>query len=123
MAKKKLVDAAQKLYAEKDKSLDIDRDVDNFAMWAFWLAISTPFLIFFPFINFFFPLIVIAIIVLSAISLFRISKDKKLKGRGFAITALIIGTLELMVMIFLILILMLGVGLGLTSLFSAFGMK
>ncbi|MBD3164680.1 DUF4190 domain-containing protein [Candidatus Woesearchaeota archaeon] len=91
---KEVEDPAQKLYRERSRSLDLDRDVDRFAMWAFFFSIALPLSIFF------WPIIVITVffpfigMVLSIIALSRIRKNKA-KGRGFAVAALILSVVEI----------------------------
>ena len=100
---KSIQDQAQKLYEEKNKSLDLNRNIDNYAMWSFGLAISLFILIGIPFINFLSPVISIVAIVFGIISITRIKKDSNFQGKGFAISGIIIGLLELVIMLFFIL--------------------
>lgn len=50
--------------------------------------------------GFIYPLLAFSIIVASLISLFTISKFKNLKGRGFAITAIIFSILDVLIFVY-----------------------
>lgn len=107
--KEELIDPAQKLYNQKNTELDLKRDVDSYAMWAFWLSVSAPFFIFMPFFVFLIPIIPFVCTILSLIAIYRISHNEKLKGMGYAITALVISLLEIMVFVIILLFFAVGI--------------
>lgn len=73
------------------------RDVDSFAMWAFVLSLSPLIIAWMPFVGL--PLSIIASIIAIALaiaSLGRIKRSKDLKGKAFAISAIVIAALMLL---------------------------
>lgn len=89
-------DPAQALYAKKSKSLDLEKTVDNFAMWGFGLTFGQIVLLGMWFLYPLFFAASVVGIVLGFVGLQRIKKDKKLKGRGFAIAGIILGFLQIL---------------------------
>ena len=101
-------DPAQIFYKEKNKGLDLEREVDPYAMWAFVLSLGFMYLFMIPFIGaLFIPFCPFVSLVLGIMSLDRIKKRKDLKGKGFAIAAIIISTIQILIGL---LILVVGVG-------------
>ncbi|MBN2458232.1 hypothetical protein JXB31_03830 [Candidatus Woesearchaeota archaeon] len=94
------IDPAQRLYKEQNKEMDLNREIDPFIMWGFGLCLSIIFISGIPIINIILaPIVPVISIVLSIIGLNRIRTDKRKKGKGFAIAALIIAPLELLLII------------------------
>jgi uncharacterized membrane protein len=91
-----LEDKTQKVYSKQNKDLDIDRDVEPLAMWAFGVSVA-PFVFgWFPIIGALFLFAPVVAIILGIVSLNKIKKmPSKLKGRGFAIAAIVIGAVEI----------------------------
>ena len=100
---KTIDDPAQIFYKEKNKGLDLEREIDPYAMWAFVLSLGFlyPFIIpvFGIFVMPFCPFVSLA---LGIISLDRIKKRKDLKGKGFAIAAIIISSIQILIGLFAI---------------------
>ena len=97
------VDKTEKYYANKNKKLDLGRDVDVYAMWSFLLSISPLVIGFIPFINFLNVLTPLASIILGVIGINSIKKEPlKRKGKGFAIAGIVIGSIEIIIGILLL---------------------
>ena len=108
---KKATDPAQKLYKEKNKSLDLEREVDTYAMWGFSLSLGIFFFIgVIPILFFVMWIIPFIAFTLCGISIYRIRKENKLKGLGFAITGLILSGIQICAII----------GIAIYMIFSAF---
>lgn len=103
-------DPAQVLYNKKNKKLNLDKEVDSFAMWGFGLSLSPIMAIGLWFL---FPLFLIASflgVIFSVIGLVRISKDPKhKKGKGYAIAGIILGFIESLILIIISAILVVSV--------------
>ena len=95
-------DAAQALYNAKNKELDISKEVDTCAMWAFFLAIAPLFFIAIPVIGWIMGfLCMLAAIPLGILGILRIAKDHEhRKGTGFAVAAIIIAVLAILAGLF-----------------------
>ena len=92
-----------------------EKKIDKFAIWGFVFAVAP--IVFFALyvitlnylsLAWYIPLIFLALIglIFSIISLTRIKKSKNLKGKIFAISALIISALQILISIVLIYILL-----------------
>ena len=102
-------DPAQVFYKEKNKDLDLEREVDPYAMWAFALSFGFIYTSMIPFIGLLIaPVCPFVSVIFGIMSLNRIKKRKDLKGKGFAIAAIIISGIEILIGL---LILMIGIGL------------
>lgn len=89
-------DRAQDLYEKQNSKMDIDRDLDNYALVSFFMSIGWPFVFAFPIIGFIGIFMLPVSIVLGVMSLRRIRDDKKLKGRGLAIAGILISSLTML---------------------------
>lgn len=96
-----LEDKATQMYKKENESMDLKREVDTFAMIGFWLSITSI-----PFIAIYFIGLIFSIIalILGIIGIFRINADKTKKGIGYAITAVVIAGLFILIGLFIILI-------------------
>jgi len=86
---KQIKDPAQELYEKKNKKLDLEREVDSYAMWGFILSL---FSIYIGFVS-------LLALILSIIGLSRITKDNTKKGKGFAIAGIVISCIVMLVML------------------------
>ena len=103
-------DPAQALYREKNKELDLEREVDPYAMWAFALSFGFIYTSMIPFIGLLIvPICPFISVILGITSLNRIKKRKDLKGKGFAIVAIIISGIQIIIGL---MILVIGIGLA-----------
>ena len=100
------IDPAQELYANRNKSIGLEKSIDTYAIWSFGLTISQFILLGLWFLFPIFMILSVVGIILGALSLGRISKNSDLKGRGFAIAGIIIGVLQLIGYIILIVFLL-----------------
>ncbi|MFP4119283.1 MAG: DUF4190 domain-containing protein [Candidatus Woesearchaeota archaeon] len=95
-------DSTEQYYANKNKKLDLGRDVDVYAMWSFLLALSPLVTGLIPVINLLNILTPFASIILGIIGISSIkSNPSKKKGRGFAIAGIIIGAIEIIMIMLL----------------------
>lgn len=85
-----LQDKASQMYHTKNKSLDLERNVDSVTMWGFVCSIGALMLISVPILNI---LLALAGAILGIIGAVRIGKHENLKGMGFAIAAIVIGVI------------------------------
>jgi len=96
-------DPAQEFYREKNAKYDLDRDVDSYAMWGFFLSWAPAiFLLGFPPALVLVPFFCLASILVSILSLVRIKDNKKLKGKGFAIAGIVISFVILIIIVLLV---------------------
>lgn len=100
-----LQDKTQKLYTKQNKDLDLQREVEPLAMWAFACALAPFVLSWIPVVGTIFFLAPFAAIILGIIALNRIKQQPKTKkGKGFAIASIAIGALMIFVGIIFIVI-------------------
>ncbi|MGM5480749.1 MAG: hypothetical protein ACQESC_04800 [Nanobdellota archaeon] len=93
-----LQDKSEELYKKKNEKLDLNRDVEPFAMWSFILSLAPIAIIVVPFINLVLVATPFASIVTGIIGIRKCNKNtKKYKGKGFAIAGLVIGLVEILI--------------------------
>lgn len=92
----KLEDKAAGMYKKKNKASGTSKDVDSVTTWGFVLSLIG---IYFMFLFFIGAIFGIASIILGIVGLNRIKNNKNLKGKGFAIAAIVIGTIEVLVVL------------------------
>ncbi|MCA9477854.1 MAG: DUF4190 domain-containing protein [Nanoarchaeota archaeon] len=96
-------DEAEKLYARERKKLDLKRNIETNTMWSFGLAVIGLFAIMGVI---YIPLLIITGplgIFFGFRGLHAIKKNKRYKGKGFAISGIIFGSLYvLFLLLFLI---------------------
>lgn len=91
-------DKASQFYERKNKSMDLVRENDTFAILSFCLAFG--FLI--PLVNYIYPLFALASFVCGFIALNNISKDEKKKGKVWAVFGMIVSFFGLLGMLYLL---------------------
>lgn len=108
-------DKASELYANKKETKNANIDVDNYAAWGFWLAITGIFLSWIPIIGLIGLVAEIFAVVLGILALKRINTQKKTRGKGFAITAIVIGVLTILAYLAIMLLFVMFITFGSTT--------
>lgn len=106
------MDKAQKYYESKIKK-ELLKEMDDYAMWSFGIAISPVFfwwVFLIPYVNFLAMAVSVPLFLFSLflgiMSLVKTNSDKKMKGTGFAITGIAISIIYLItigIVVFMIL--------------------
>ena len=89
---KPVEDKASAYYRKKNRRLDLDRKTDPLAVWSFFTPMAAFFTIGIPIAKFIAPILAIAAIILGIASIIRIGENPKLKGMGYAIAGIAMGS-------------------------------
>ncbi|MCF7871480.1 hypothetical protein K9L97_00415 [Candidatus Woesearchaeota archaeon] len=91
---KDLDDKASKMYTNRNSTKGTEKDVETSTMWGFGCGFIGIFLVGIPILNI---ILGLASTILGIIGLTNIKKMKDKKGFGFAIFAIIVGIIEIII--------------------------